>query len=42
MGDRCGVLGVTSLVGVRYAEAFRARHPLLVSDPTVFLRVPHG
>ena len=33
---------VGSLVGVRYAEAFRARRPLLVTDPTVFLRVPHG
>ena len=27
---------VGSLVGVRYAEAFKARSPLLVEDPTVF------
>jgi hypothetical protein len=27
---------VGSLVGVRYAEAFRSRSPLLVSDPEVF------
>jgi LmbE family N-acetylglucosaminyl deacetylase len=33
---------VGSLVGVKYAEAFRARTPLLVPDPTVFLKVPRG
>ena len=27
---------VGSLVGVRYAEAFQARTPLLVADPEVF------
>ena len=27
---------VGSLVGVRYAEAFRARTPLLVAEPEVF------
>lgn len=27
---------VGSLVGVRYAEAFKARSPLLVADPEVF------
>ena len=33
---------VGSLVGVRYAEAFKARSPLLVDDPTVFLPVRFG
>lgn len=33
---------VGSLVSVRYAEAFRARSPLLVDDPTVFGRVRFG
>ncbi len=33
---------VGSLVGVRYAEAFRARSPLLVQDPTVFAKVRFG
>lgn len=33
---------VGSLVGVRYAEAFRARSPLLVEDPTVFGRSRFG
>ena len=33
---------VGGLVGVRYAEAFRARSPLLVPDPTVFLKVRYG
>jgi N-acetylglucosamine malate deacetylase 1 len=33
---------VGALVGVRYAEAFRARSPLLVDDPTVFARVRFG
>lgn len=33
---------VGSLVGVRYAEPFRARSPLLVEDPTVFRRVRFG
>lgn len=33
---------VGSLVGVRYAEAFRARSPLLVDDPGVFLPVRFG
>lgn len=31
-----------SLMGVRYAEPFQARSPLLVSDPTAFARVPFG
>jgi LmbE family N-acetylglucosaminyl deacetylase len=31
-----------SLLGVRYAEPFRARSPLLVSDPTAFTKVPFG
>jgi LmbE family N-acetylglucosaminyl deacetylase len=31
-----------SLLGVRYAEPFQARSPLLISDPTVFARVPFG
>jgi LmbE family N-acetylglucosaminyl deacetylase len=33
---------VGSLVGVRYAEAFRARSPLLVPDPTVFAPARFG
>jgi LmbE family N-acetylglucosaminyl deacetylase len=33
---------VGSLVGGRYAEAFKARSPLLVDDPTVFRRVRFG
>jgi hypothetical protein len=33
---------VGSLVGVQYAEAFRSRSPLLVSDPEVFLRTRFG
>lgn len=33
---------VGSLVGVRYAEPFRARRPLLFPDPTVFLPVRYG
>ncbi len=33
---------VGSLVGVRYAEAFKARSPLLVEDPTVFGAVRFG
>ncbi len=33
---------VGSLVGVEYAEAFKARSPLLVADPSVFLQVPFG
>lgn len=33
---------VGSLVSVRYAEAFKARSPLLVEDPTVFHRVRFG
>lgn len=33
---------VGSLVGVEYAEAFTARSPLLVEDPTVFKRVRFG
>jgi hypothetical protein len=28
--------GVGSLVGVRYAEAFKSRSPLLVADPEAF------
>ena len=31
-----------SLLAVRYAEPFQARSPLLVSDPTVFGKVPFG
>jgi len=31
-----------ALVGVRYAEIFRARSPLLVADPTVFAPVRYG
>jgi LmbE family N-acetylglucosaminyl deacetylase len=31
-----------SLLGVRYAEPFQARSPLLVTDPTVFAKVPFG
>lgn len=33
---------VGSLVGVDYAEAFKARSPLLVADPTAFLKTPFG
>jgi LmbE family N-acetylglucosaminyl deacetylase len=33
---------VGSLVGVQYAEAFRSRSPLLVSDPEVFLKARFG
>lgn len=33
---------VGSLVGVRYAEAFKARSPLMVDDPTVFRKVRFG
>ena len=33
---------VGSLLNVRYAEAFRARSPLLVEDPTVFAPVRFG
>lgn len=33
---------VGSLVGVRYAESFRARSPLLVSSPDVFLKARFG
>ena len=31
-----------SLLGVPYAEPFQARGPLLVSDPTAFVKVPFG
>lgn len=31
-----------SLVGVRHAEPFQARSPLLIADPTAFARVPFG
>jgi LmbE family N-acetylglucosaminyl deacetylase len=31
-----------SLLGVRHAEPFQARSPLLVTDPTTFVRVPFG
>jgi bacillithiol biosynthesis deacetylase BshB1 len=31
-----------SLLGVRYAEPFQARSPLLVSDPTAFVKTPFG
>jgi bacillithiol biosynthesis deacetylase BshB1 len=33
---------VGSLVGVRYAEPFKARSPLLVDDPAVFRKVRFG
>ena len=33
---------VGSLVGVEYAEAFKSRSPLLVVDPTLFLKTPFG
>ena len=33
---------IGSLVGVRYAEAFKARSPLLVTDPEVFARSRFG
>lgn len=33
---------VGSQVGVRYAEAFRSRSPLLVDDPDVFLKARFG
>ena len=33
---------VGSLVGVRYAEAFKARSPLLLDDPTVVAPVRFG
>jgi LmbE family N-acetylglucosaminyl deacetylase len=33
---------VGSLVGVEYAEAFKARSPLLVVDPTAFVKTPFG
>lgn len=33
---------IGSLVGVKYAEAFRARSPLLVDGPEVFLRARFG
>lgn len=33
---------VGSLVGVRHAEAFKARSPLLVEDPLVFRRLRYG
>jgi bacillithiol biosynthesis deacetylase BshB1 len=31
-----------SLLGVRYAEPFQTRSPLLVTDPIAFVRVPFG
>ena len=31
-----------SLLGVRYAEPFVSRSPLLVEDPTIFMKVPFG
>jgi hypothetical protein len=33
---------IGSLVGVRYAEAFKARSPLLVESPLVFARARFG
>ena len=33
---------VGSLVGVPYAEAFKARSPLLVDSPEVFLKARFG
>jgi N-acetylglucosamine malate deacetylase 1 len=49
-GDQAGLLDkynaedryVGSLVGVRFAESFRARSPLLVEDPQVFLKTRFG
>jgi N-acetylglucosamine malate deacetylase 1 len=31
-----------SLLGVRYAEPFQARSPLLIGDPTAFVKAPFG
>jgi LmbE family N-acetylglucosaminyl deacetylase len=31
-----------TLAGVRYAEPFQSRGPLLIGDPTLFTRVPFG
>lgn len=33
---------VGSLVGVEYAEPFKARSPLLIPDPTLFVKAPFG
>lgn len=33
---------VGSLVGVEYAEAFKARSPFLIADPTAFVKAPFG
>lgn len=33
---------VGSLVGVEYAEPFKARGPLLIPDPTLFVKAPFG
>jgi bacillithiol biosynthesis deacetylase BshB1 len=33
---------VGSLVGVDYAEAFKARSPLLIADPAAFVKTPFG
>jgi hypothetical protein len=33
---------VGGLVGVAYAEAFKARRPLLATDPTAFVKTPFG
>lgn len=31
-----------SLLGVRHAEPFQSRSPLLIGDPTAFVKVPFG
>lgn len=49
-GDQAGLLDkynaedryIGSLVGVRYAEAFRSRSPLLVESPEIFLKTRFG
>jgi hypothetical protein len=33
---------VGGLVGAAYAEAFKAQSPLLVTDPTAFVKTPFG
>ena len=49
-GDQAGLIAryaaedqyYGSLLGVRYAEPFQARSPLLIEDPTAFAKVPFG
>ena len=49
-GDQAGLIAryaaedqyYGSLLGVRHAEPFLARGPLLIGDPTAFVRVPFG